>query len=236
MWVCLQQSQSWLQQAQNQLLGPWDGLSILGKGCAHIPTFCSLLLNHCKSVLRAKRITRMINTLKSSWFTAELWSPVLSQMAGEQGSCHLESVSCGDTQLWLEAWGTQEEKQEQRWVTRPACPAGVSVCLSRREEGQEDIQVSWCDTPRCDRSSWSPLFVTATVAATSCCNLAEEQEWALTRAQGESPMDHKTFLVWGKGGGWWCLGAPAAAGCALSTWEPQPKQDRKHYLLQIKIF
>lgn len=150
--------QSWLQQAQNQLLGPWDGLSMLGKGCAHIPTFYSLLLNHCKSVLRAKRITRTMSTLKSSWFpnAAELWT--------EQGSCHLESASCGDTQLWLEAGGHRRKSRsrDERHVL-PVLLGCQSVCPGG-EEGQEHIQVYWCD-----RSSWSPLFVTATVAATSFC-------------------------------------------------------------------
>lgn len=95
-------------------------------------------------------------------------------------------------------------------MARPARPARESVCLFRRagREGGHPAVL----TPRCDRSSWSPLFVIATVAATSLRNLTEGV--GTDKSKGRH---HQHLLVQDEDGGWWCLVEPEAAECALST-------------------
>lgn len=172
-----------------------------------------------------------MSTSKSSWFTniAGLWRSFISQMDRKSvgNKCPVPWSVSG---VVTHGWGLgRRSRSRDGWHVLPALPGNQSVCPGE-EEGKEDIQVSW---------------LPAVTGAAGVLSLWQQQSlpphleiqqkdrsghWQEQREK--SPRDHNQD----EDGGWWCLGAPAAAECALSTWELQPKQERKHYLLQKKVF
>lgn len=81
---------------------------------------------------------------------------------------HSKSVGLCDTWARLEAFGRREEKKERNgddWQDG-VLPIlwGKSVCLWRRRAKERRHTDGL--TPSGDRSSWSPLFSTVTVAVT----------------------------------------------------------------------
>lgn len=244
---CFRSSQSVCSKVQscsnNHKTNSWSlemGLAWKRKRLCTYSHWDSLFPNHCRSVSKrtlSKDDQQDGEHLKEqliyqySWIMKTIHQPTGQKVCWEQVSCHLECVRCGDTHLvWLKALGRKSRSRDE-WHVLLLLPGNQCVCPGQ-EEGK-DIQVSWLPGVTGAAGLLSLWHQQLLPPHFEIQQKDRSGHWWEQREK--SPMDHNLWFRI-KMGGWWCLGAPAAAECALSTWELQPKQERKHYLLQKKVF